>query len=96
VNSTVATPLPFVRLVDVANVPPLVLDHVTTWPPCDTALPPTSASCAVIVTFVPTVGETLLVDTTYRVGVGPPPPPLGVVVIVGALPVSAPVVAVTT
>jgi hypothetical protein len=90
VNVTVAIPDAFVVLVVAGvNEPPLVLVHVTTRPASDTAAPPTSANCAVIVTVVPTVALVALVVTTYLVATGA----AGVVVIVGALPANAPVVA---
>lgn len=51
VNETVATPLPFVVDVAVANDPPApVLLHVTVTPDVVTGLPAASASCAETVT----------------------------------------------
>ena len=63
VKVIVAAPLPLVVLVCDANVPPLVLDHVTVTPGVVTGLPPASNSCAVTVTFVPATTEALLVVT---------------------------------
>src|SRR5579885_1448905 len=67
VNTTVATPLPFVAVVGLAKLPPLVLDHVTTCPGVATALPFASASCAVNVTVVPAPGARVLAVTRYCV-----------------------------
>lgn len=67
VKTTVAIPLEFVVDVADANDPPPVLLHVTIWPVVATELPFASASCALIVTFVPTVGFVLVVVTRYCV-----------------------------
>jgi hypothetical protein len=53
VKLTVATPLAFVVLVGVPNVPPFVLPHVTVLPDVATGLLWMSSNCAVIVTAVP-------------------------------------------
>jgi hypothetical protein len=66
VNTTVATPLPFVVLVGLPNDPPTpVLLHVTTLPNVETTLLFASINCAVIVTPVPATGLPLLVLTAY-------------------------------
>jgi hypothetical protein len=91
VNVTVAMPDAFVVLVVAGvNEPPFVLVHVTTRPASNTATPPASANCVVMVTAVPTVALVALVVTRYFVATR------CVDVIAGVLPVSAPVVAVTT
>ena len=62
VNVTVAIPLAFVRLVPAEKAPCAKSDllHVTVRPAVLTALPCTSASCAVIVTVLPAAGVLLL------------------------------------
>jgi hypothetical protein len=81
VKLTVATPLLFVVLVGLENVPPFVLLHVTVFPAVPTGLLCTSANCAVIVTLVPAIGLLLLDVTTYFVA-GP-----ATVVMFGLVPV---------
>lgn len=90
VNVTVATPLLFVRDVAALKLPPFALDHVTVLPDVPTELLLASASWAVIVTPAPATGDELDDVTRYFVAVP------GTVVIVDALPVLPPVVAVTT
>ena len=82
VKTTVATPPVSVRLVGLANDPPVpVLLHVTVLPEVFTELLFASASCARIVTVSPAVGVLLLDVTIYFVA-GP-----GCVVMVGLVPV---------
>jgi hypothetical protein len=68
VKTTVATPLALVVDVGAANDPfPLDLVHVTVFPAVLTALPLTSANCAVIVTLAPAAGLEELDVTMYLV-----------------------------
>jgi hypothetical protein len=70
VNVTVATPLPVVVLVALANPPPEpVLLHVTTLPEALTGLLFASANCAVIETVLPATGFKLVELTRYFVAV---------------------------
>jgi hypothetical protein len=90
VKVTVAMPEAFVDDVDVAKLPPFVLDHVTVCPIEFTALPAASASCALMLTAAPATTDVALAVTTNRAAVP------AVVVIWKVLPVRFPVVAVTT
>lgn len=70
VNVTVAIPLLFVFDVAAENEPlPSDLVQVTTWPDVETALPLTSANCALIVTPAPAIGLVLPAVTRYWVAV---------------------------
>jgi hypothetical protein len=90
VNVTVATPLPFVSDVAAPKLPPFVLPHVTVLPDVPTELLFASASCAVMVTLAPAVGDEL--DDVTRYLLAAP----GTVVMAGVSPALPPVVAVTT
>jgi hypothetical protein len=65
VKTTVAMPFAAVVLVELANEPPPVLLHVTTFPDVLTALLLASANCAEIVTVVPATGLKLDELTRY-------------------------------
>lgn len=83
VKLTVAMPLAFVLVVELANDPPFVLDQVTVWPDVLIGLLYVSANCAEIVTAVPASGLVLLDVTKYFAGAA------GTVVTVPLVPVRA-------
>ena len=67
VNVTVAIPLVLVVLVAAEKDPPPVLDQVTTCPLVVTELLLPSASCALMVTDAPAIGDVLVDVTMYFV-----------------------------